>query len=228
MSRFGLLTNTVTMQAEATSTECEPQMFTPLTFVGDESALYEALRTGHPGAAAAFYDRHADHVQRTLRSALGPDADLPDLLQEVFIRALDQIGKLNDTERVRSWLGTIATFVARAHLRLRARRRWLGLFSPETTRPQHLDPPSSEARWALREIYEVLDHMPLKERMAFVSRFIDGKTLPEAAKACQTSRATFKRRLTRAERQFLDGARKRPALVPWLQDGTRWNIQRQG
>lgn len=203
-------------------------MVTPLTFVGDDNALFEALRTGHPGAAAVFYDRHAEHVQRTLRSALGPDADLPDLLQEVFIRALDQITKLNDTERVRSWLATMAIFVARAHLRLRTRRKWLGLFSPETTRPQHLDPPPTEARWALREIYQVLDHMPINERMAFISRFIDGKTLPEAANACQTSLATFKRRLARAERQFLEGARKRPALVPWLQDGTRWNIQKQG
>jgi hypothetical protein len=31
-------------------------MVTPLTFVGDRLALVQALRTGHPGAAAAFYD----------------------------------------------------------------------------------------------------------------------------------------------------------------------------
>jgi RNA polymerase sigma-70 factor (ECF subfamily) len=218
----------VVTPAAATTTEDALQMLTPLTFIGDDDALIQALRTGHPGAAAVFYDRYAEHVQRTLRSALGPDADLPDLLQEVFIRALDQIGKLNDIERVRGWLATIAIFVARAHLRLRTRRRWLGLFSPELTRPQHREPPSTEARWALREIYQVLDQMPLNERMAFVLRFVDGKTLPEAASACQTSLATFKRRLARAERQFVDHARKRPALIPWLQDGTRWNIQTQG
>src|SRR5262245_32362524 len=66
-------------------------MVTPLKFVGDDRALVEALRGGHPGAVAVLYERHAPAVHRALRSALGPDADLPDLLQEVFLRALDNI-----------------------------------------------------------------------------------------------------------------------------------------
>jgi RNA polymerase sigma-70 factor (ECF subfamily) len=202
-------------------------MVTPLTFVGDDAALMQALRSGHPGAAAAFYDQHAAHVYRTLRSALGADEEIPDLLQEVFIRALDRIGKLRDFERVRAWLTTIAIFVARGHIRLRSRRGWLSMFSPERTRPSQLDQPSSEARQALREVYDVLDQMPVDERMAFVLRFIDGMTLPDAADACQTSLATLKRRLARAEKHFLETARRRPALEPWLKDGTRWNLQKQ-
>ena len=79
-------------------------MVTPLTFVGDEKALMQALAAGHPGAAAVFYDSHASHVQRTLRSVLGPDEDIPDMLQEVFIRALDRITELREVERVRAWL----------------------------------------------------------------------------------------------------------------------------
>jgi RNA polymerase sigma-70 factor (ECF subfamily) len=202
-------------------------MLTPLTFVGDDVALIQAMRTGHPGAAAAFYDQHAAHVYKTLRSALGADDDIPDLLQEVFIRALDHVGELRELDRVRSWLTTMAIFVARAHIRLRARRKWLRMFSPEQTRPNHLDQPSSEARRALREVYEVLDLLSVDERMAFVLRFIDGMTLPDAAEACEVSLATFKRRLVRAERRFLDTARKRPLLEQWLQDGTRWNLQKQ-
>src|SRR5664279_601742 len=108
-------------------------MLTPLTFVGDDVALLQALRAGHPGAAAEFYDRYATHVHRTLRSALGADNDIPDLLQEVFIRALRQIGSLRDFDRVQGWLGAIAIFVARAHIRTRMRRRWLRVFSPERT-----------------------------------------------------------------------------------------------
>jgi RNA polymerase sigma-70 factor, ECF subfamily len=202
-------------------------MLTPLTFVGDDLALMQALRAGHPGAAAVFYDQHAAHVQRTLRSALGPDEEIPDLLQEVFIRALEQIGKLRDFERVRSWLATIAIFVARGQIRLRSRRGWLNVFSPERTRPKHLNQPSSEARQALRAVYDVLDAIPVDERMAFVLRFVDGMSLPDAAEACQISLATLKRRLARAETRFLDEARKRPSLEQWLKDGTRWNQQKQ-
>jgi RNA polymerase sigma-70 factor, ECF subfamily len=203
------------------------EVLTPLTFVGDDAALMQALRAGHPGAAASFYDQHAAHVQRTLRAALGADEDIPDLLQEVFIRALDGIGKLRDLERVRSWLTTIAIFVARGQIRLRSRRNWLRVFSPERTKPVAMDQPSSEARIALREVYDVLDGMPVDERMCFVLRFINGTTLPDGAEACNTSLATFKRRLARAEKRFIEAARKRPALEHWLEDGTRWNAQKR-
>jgi len=195
---------------------------TPLTFVGDDAALVEALRAGHPGAAAALYDRYAAPVRLTLRSILGPDDDIPDLLQEVFIRALDRIGRLRDVERLGAWLSTIAVFVARAQIRVRSRRRLLSLFSPERTKPQELEQPSFDARRALGELYVVLDELAVDQRMAFVLRHVHGMTLLEAAEACETSLATIKRRLARAEARFLEAVRARPGLTQWLQEGTRW------
>lgn len=202
-------------------------MVTPLTFVGDDDALIQALRVGHPGAAAAFYDRHAAHVHRTLQSALGTDPDIPDLLQDVFVRAIDRIGELGDLGRVRSWLTTIAVFMARAHIRRRRRRSWLSVFSPEQTSLKRQEPPSSDARFALREIYHLLDGFPVDERMAFVLRIVDGMTVPDAAHACRVSPATFKRRLARAEKRFLETARQRPSLERWLEEGTRWRLQKR-
>jgi DNA-directed RNA polymerase specialized sigma24 family protein len=58
-------------------------------------------------------------VFRTLYSILGADEDVRDLLQEVFLRGLRGIDKLRDVERVKSWLDTIAVFVASKRLRLR-------------------------------------------------------------------------------------------------------------
>jgi len=202
-------------------------MLTPLTFVGDDNALLQALRNGHPGAAAVFYDQHAARVSRTLRSALGADEEIPDLLQEVFIRAIDGIGTLREADRLGGWLTSIAIFVARAQIRRRSRRSWLSVFSPEHTGPQHHEQPSSEARLALREVYAVLGQLPVDERMAFALRYIEGMSLPDAAEACETSLATLKRRLSRAEKRFLGAASKRPALEHWLQEGTRWNVQKQ-
>lgn len=202
-------------------------MVTPLTFVGDENALLQALRAGHPGAAAVFYDQHAAHVSRTLRSALGADEEVPDLLQEVFIRAIDGIGKLREVDRIGGWLTSIAVFVARAQIRRRVRRSWLGAYSPEHARLQYQMQPSSEARSALREVYAVLGQLPVDERMAFALRYIEGMTLPDAAEACETSLATLKRRLSRAEKCFLEAASKRPVLEQWLKEGTRWNVQKR-
>jgi RNA polymerase sigma-70 factor (ECF subfamily) len=203
------------------------KIVTPLTFTGGDGALVEALRAGHPGAAAAFYDQNAAHVRRTLRSVVGMDAELPDLLQEVFIRAIDRIGELKQLEEVRSWLTTIAIFTARAHIRRQARRKWLFLFSPDQTRAQHREPPSSEARRALRDVYEILEKMSVNDRIAFALRYIEGLTLPDGAAAAETSLATFKRRLVRAEKRFLVLARSRPQLAQWIEEGTRWSLRSQ-
>jgi RNA polymerase sigma-70 factor (ECF subfamily) len=202
-------------------------MVTPLTFARGDDDLIDALRAGHPGAAAVFYDRYAGSVHRTLQSVLGRDAEIPDLLQDVFIRAIDRISELEHLDQVRSWLTTIAVFTARAHIRRQTRRKWLFLFSPDQTKQNHLEPPSSDARRALRETYKTLDTLPANERIAFVLRIIEGMTLPEAAEAAGTSLATFKRRLSRAEKKFLDRVRERPLLQQWLQEGTRWTLERQ-
>jgi RNA polymerase sigma-70 factor (ECF subfamily) len=198
-------------------------MVTPLTFSGSDTELVQALREGHPGAAAAFYDQHAPHVRRTLRSVMGLDADIPDVMQEVFIRAIDRIAELENVEEVRSWLTTIAIFAARAHIRRQARRRWLSLFSPDQLRATYEEPPSSDARAALRETYRILEQMAPDDRIAFALRFVAGMTLPAGAAAAGTSLATFKRRLARAEKRFLVRARVRPQLAHWLEEGTRWS-----
>ena len=190
----------------------------------DDAKLVRALRDGRPGAASAFYDQYVGGVLRTLRAVMGPgiDADVPDLAQEVFMRAIDRIGDLDDCGRVRSWLTTIAVFTARDHIRRRQRRNWLGLFSPDYAYARQQDPPPAEARFALREICDILQTLPAAERMAFLVRVVEGASLPDGAAACTTSLATFKRRLARAEKQFLDAVRGRPALRGWLEEGTRW------
>jgi RNA polymerase sigma-70 factor, ECF subfamily len=203
-------------------------MLTPLVFVGeDDTALVQALRAGHSGAAAALYDRYSAQVRAMLVATLGPDDEVPDLLQEVLIRALDRIETLREVDKLASWLATIAVFVARAHIRKQSRRSRLRLLSPHRTHPWEVEQPSSEAREAMREVYAILDHMPVEQRMAFVIRHVHGMPVTDAAEACGTSLSTFKRRLNRAAEHFLRVARTRPALAQWLEDGTRWTEQKQ-
>jgi len=215
------LANFVHFADEPTSHDLAPEV-APVPFVGDEAALVRALRAGHPGAAAAFYDGHAGHVLHTLRSTLGADDEIPDLLQEVFIRGFYGVDTLREVERMRAWLNGIAILVASQRRRVRARRNRLHILSPDNTRPRQCEQPSLDARRSLQDVYDVLDAIPVKERMAFTLRYIDEMTLPAAAAVCSTSLATFKRRLARAERRFLRAARQRPAIVDWLEVGTRW------
>lgn len=200
-------------------------MLVPLTFLGDEAALVQAVRARNAGAATVLYDRYAKQVRAMLLATVGPDDEIPDLLHEVFLRALGSIDTLRDADKLSSWLAAIAVFVGRAHVRQRRRRSWLLLFSPERTHSWQVEQPSSDARRALREAYTILDQLAVEPRMAFTLRYVYGMSLPAAADACRTSLSTFKRRLKHATAYFLKAARTRASLVQWLQDGTRWNQQ---
>src|SRR5580700_2214071 len=76
----------------------------PEAFTGDDAALVHAFRRGDPGARAALYDRHADHVERVLVRVLGADRELADLHHDVFVRALGSLHKLVDPAALRGWL----------------------------------------------------------------------------------------------------------------------------
>jgi DNA-directed RNA polymerase specialized sigma24 family protein len=89
---------------------------------GQDYAIVKALRAGHPSGAAGLFDRYHGHVRRVLVRILGADPELSDLVQEVFLSAIDGIDRLDRAESLRGWLGSIAVFTARG--RLRRRKRW--------------------------------------------------------------------------------------------------------
>jgi RNA polymerase sigma-70 factor (ECF subfamily) len=191
-------------------------------FVGDDEALVHAFRRGEPGARAALYDRHADHVHRVLYRILGFDRDIADLHHDVFVRALGSIDKLEDPAALKGWLTMIAVHVAHTTITRRKRRRWLW-FMPSDELPEvEATTASGEVLDALRATYAVLDALPADERIAFALRYIDRMELTEVAAACGTSLATIKRRLARAADRFEAGARTKPVLETWLDGGTRW------
>lgn len=193
-----------------------------VAFAGDDAALVQGFRRGDPGARAAFYDRHADHVHRVLYRILGFHHDLADLHHDVFVRALGSLPNLEDPGALKGWLTMIAVHVAHTAISRRKRRSWLWFLPTEELPEVAATSASGEVRDALRATYLVLDTLPADERIAFALRYIDGMELTEVAAACATSLATIKRRLARAASSFQAEARKQPALEPWLDGGTRW------
>ena len=68
----------------------------PLGFAGDDVALVEALRAGHPGAKSALFRRHVTRIERVITHVIGFDSELADILQEVFTHALASIHSLKE------------------------------------------------------------------------------------------------------------------------------------
>lgn len=183
--------------------------------------LVERAQRGDLAARAAIFDACAAPVRRVILRVLGTDAELVDCVHETFARAFASLSRLEDPERLEGWLVSIAVHVARDVIRSRARGRWLRFFSPaelpDVAVAEHASP---EVREAVRAVYEVLEEMPVEERIAFVLRRLDQRELTEGAEAMGVSLATFKRRLTRAEQRFSILAGRKPALRSWVTEAT--------
>jgi len=187
-----------------------------LPVLDSDAAVVAAIRAGEAAGGATLYDRHHAYVRRVLMRVLGPDADLHDLMQDVFVAAIDSIDRLLEPNALRGWLAAISVNCVRAELRRRTRSRLIHLFPhghlPEVPAPSN----TPEVDEAVRATYHVLGRLGPDERIPFALRFIDGMELTEVASACQVSLATTKRRLASAQKKFTSIAQTYPELAAYV------------
>jgi RNA polymerase sigma-70 factor (ECF subfamily) len=170
---------------------------------------------------SSLVERHAPRVRRVLARVLGPDPELSDLVQDVFVTAFSTLERLEEPSALGAWLTQIAVFTGRGRIRRRSRWRFLRFVAPEEL-PERLVPAHDAVTTATaRALYRVLDRLHREERVAFALRHIDGMELTEVALACDVSLSTIKRRLSRAENMFLSLARTEPELSERLARAAR-------
>src|SRR3984957_15385995 len=187
----------------------------------DDAALARLAAARDPRAAAALWDRYATLVRGILRRTLGPSADVEDLVQDAFIGLFRTLPGLRDPDALRSFVVGTALRVARSELRRRRVRRWLSLtptgLLPDTAQQGAVDP---EARRAVKRLYEVLDKIDDRGRMAFVLRYLEGYELTEVAEALGCSLATTKRALAKAQERVNAMVKRDPLLAPYAREGS--------
>jgi RNA polymerase sigma-70 factor (ECF subfamily) len=186
-----------------------------LPFDGDDEELVEGVLAGRADAASALYERHVEGIQRLVFRLMGPDTEIEDVVHDVFLRALESIGRWRDPAALRPWLIGIAIRVVRIRIQRRMRQRWLKVMPPESV-PEVAMIPDMDLGEALRDVYGILKQLPADERIALVLHRVEGLALEEAAASCETSLATFRRRLARAESKFFARAEKKATLATWL------------
>jgi RNA polymerase sigma-70 factor (ECF subfamily) len=146
---------------------------------------------------------HGRYVANIAARILGRDAEVDDVVQDVFLEAASGLHTIRDPQAVRGWLATITVRVSSRRLRWRRVRR---VFSQEA---QYEEPPLSsgataDQRLIIRRVYRVLDNMGTKLRVAWVLRYVEGESLDEVARMCGCSLATAKRRITAAHEQVME------------------------
>jgi RNA polymerase sigma-70 factor, ECF subfamily len=188
----------------------------------DDAELVSALRRGDARAQSILVERYEPLVERLVAGALGIDAEIPDVVQDVFVAVLEGVHNLKDASALRSWIATLTVFTARGRIRRRRRWRWIRFVAPEEVPEVPVPAPQGESNEAVRATYAILATFPDDERLAFSLRFVSEMQLTEVAEACRVSLATVKRRLARAEKRFVEAARSHPALNERMIHGGRW------
>ena len=117
-------------------------------------------------------------------------------MQDAFSHAFLKLDRLEDPSRFEGWLRQI--LVGTAHKRTRR----LVLFKALQPKSEPIDfdawpspAASPETRAELVRLMAAVQRLPSNERLIFVSRRIEGMTVPEIAESCDVSEATVKRRL---------------------------------
>jgi RNA polymerase sigma-70 factor, ECF subfamily len=184
-----------------------------------DSFLAEALRAGEGSAIAQLFDLYGRHVERVLIRTIGRDAEMEDMVQDVFLGAYRSGSNYqgNDTQ-LKAWISRIAVFTARGYLRKRKRRWWLRSADPAEMPELNSKEPSPHTAEVLRRTYVALDLMDADLRIPFALRELESMELAEIAEACDCSVSTIKRRLARARKTFDRLAKKDPILRDWLGD----------
>ena len=149
-----------------------------------------------------LYLEHGASLRNLIARMVGPGVDADDVLQELFVIALNQSERFGDAGPPRPWLFGVA-FKLIASARRRARlRRFLGIDAvPE---PAHADTPGVlfEHREASERIYALLDRLPEKKRTVLILYEVEGWTGEEIAERVGCPLKTVWTRLFHARRDL--------------------------
>ena len=120
----------------------------------------------------ALVEAHHGEIHRYLARITRRATEADDLTQETFLRAYRSWPTLPADANVRAWLFTIATNLSRNHFRGES-RRWRAHESVQATATERAADRSDGAvvfSEAMTLVEQVVEHLPFKQRTAFVLR----------------------------------------------------------
>jgi RNA polymerase sigma-70 factor (ECF subfamily) len=166
-----------------------------------DAALVLSARAGEAWAREALFRRHARLALGLAYRIMPYDADIDDLVQDSFLYAFERLDRLSNPQAFQAWLSSIVVRTAGKRLRRRRLQVRLGLRSHQPIDADEVisktAPPDVAAE--LRSVYEMLERLPVEERIALVLRRVERLEIPEIAEHMGLSVSTVKRRLSAAE-----------------------------
>jgi RNA polymerase sigma-70 factor, ECF subfamily len=158
-----------------------------------------AARHGDAGTMSAFI-RAGQRQVWSLCAHLVDEASADDLTQETYLRVFRALPAFRQDSSGRTWLLSIARRACMDELRQRTRRR------RQETLVAGLDDtePDRSRETEQVEVRELLAHLPLERRDAFVLTQVLGLSYEDAARTCNCPVGTIRSRVARARVDLIE------------------------
>jgi RNA polymerase sigma-70 factor, ECF subfamily len=158
----------------------------------------------------SLYREHFHFVWRSLRRLGVPEADLEDVVHDVFMVVQRKIDEFEGRSSITTWLYGICLRTASDHRRSSRRKREVFADHSDAIAPD--DPASnSEQREALELLDELLDEMPIEQRAVFACFELDGMSGEQIAELLDIPLGTVWSRLRLARERFRESVSRMSA-----------------
>jgi len=183
--------------------------------VGERATLLLEGRTLDRGAPASepvapcrtfeqLVTEHHARIARLVQRLLGWSSDADDVVQEVFLAALDAWPKFRGASQASTWLVQIALNKCRTHRRRSGLIRRVITSLRERARERHAPPASAATLEQERneQVRRALQGLPPRDREVLVLHYLEELPVAEIATLLNLNRGTVEVRLSRARKRL--------------------------
>ena len=170
----------------------------------DDAALIQQTIAGERRAFDRLHERYVDEVWRRLTRLVGPDPEREDLTQQVFLEIFRGLARFRGDATFRTYLHRVVVYIACDYLGRRRRRpvqmdaEFIDGFGSSDASPEA----RAEQRERLTLIWEGLERVKPKKRVAFLLRVVEGLSLEEIGELVGARVTTVAKRVKHAEEEL--------------------------
>ena len=167
-----------------------------------DEALIEAVQEGDRNAAAWLYDRHVDRVHRICHRIVLDSSQVPDCVQEVWLKVFRNIDRFQCSKSFAAWLNSVSANTAIDYY-----RKWIRhsnridkneICAGAVVTDENPGDRKMDGALIRQRIREALEKISVNQRTAFVLRYYEDMQVAEIAQILGCGKGAVRTHISRS------------------------------